>query len=74
MKKPNQELFRILRFAIRYSGWHTYGSDVSKHVYRAARLGLLEVNRKERVFQLAQPESEKTSVHWVNPPVLKPKV
>ncbi len=56
MKKPNQELFRILKFAIQYPGWHLYQSDVSRHVYRAARLGLFEVNRKSREFRLIQPE------------------
>lgn len=42
MKKPNSELFRLLRFAIRFPGWHSYAPDVRRHVKRAVELGLLE--------------------------------
>ncbi len=42
---------RLLRFAISYPGWHTYGKDKSTvgAVKRCAALGLLEVN-KHRQF------------------------
>ena len=60
MKKPNQELFRLLRFAIRFPGWHTYASDVRKHVYRAEQLGLLEVSRHTKQFKLLSPEIKTT--------------
>jgi hypothetical protein len=68
MKKPNQELFRIIRFAISYSGWHTYAPDVSKHVYRAERLGFLEVSRKTKQFRLLRTESQRPEPYWVNWP------
>ncbi|SRR5260221_14168620 len=77
MKKPNQELFRIVRFAIRFQGWHTYGADVRKHVYRAEQLGFLEVSRGTKQFRLLPPDIKTTielpevkpviKVHWINP-------
>lgn len=76
MKKPNQELFRIVRFAIKFPGWHTYGSDVRKHVYRAGELGFLDVVRETKQFRLKLPERQIVEipevkpvikVHWANP-------
>jgi len=52
MKKPNQELFRLLRFAIRFPGWHSYDSSVAKHIKRAAALEFLEVDTKTKQFRL----------------------
>jgi hypothetical protein len=52
MKSPNSELFRLVRFAIRYRGWHTFGPDARKHVLRGAELGLLEVNMVTKQFRL----------------------
>lgn len=70
MKKPNQELFRILRFAIRFPGWHSYASDVNKHVNRAEALGLLEVNRQTKQFKLFSgldiSDKPVIKVHWIN--------
>ncbi len=68
MKRPNQELFRILKFAIRFPGWHTYGSDVRKHVYRAEALGFLEVSKGTKQFRLSKPSLEYT------PPIELPNV
>jgi len=44
---------RLLRFAISYPGWHTYGKDKSTvgAIKRCAALGLLEVN-EHRQFRL----------------------
>jgi hypothetical protein len=52
MKSPNSELFRLVRFAIQYRGWHSFGPDAREHVLRAAELGLLEVNVRTKQFRL----------------------
>lgn len=53
MNKPNSELFRLVRFAIRYpNGWHTYSPDARKHIMRAVELDLLDVNTDTKQFRL----------------------
>lgn len=50
-----KNMLRILRFAISYKGWHTYGRDRSTvdAISRLSNLGLIEVNRF-RQFRLKQ--------------------
>jgi hypothetical protein len=48
---------RMLRFAIRYDGWHSYGRDVARTARRLAGHGLLEISAT-RQFRLARPVSE----------------
>jgi hypothetical protein len=52
MKAPNTELFRLVRFAIQYRGWHSYAPDMRSHLLRAERLGLLEVSKDTKQFRL----------------------
>jgi hypothetical protein len=52
MKAPNSELFRLLRFAIRFRGWSTYQDDARVHVIRGEALGFFEVDRRARRFRL----------------------
>ena len=59
MKKPNSELFRLLRFAIKYPVWHTYDPSCTKHVMRGAKLDFFEVNTKTKQFRLWVP------INWV---------
>lgn len=40
----SSEQARLLRFAIKYKGWHGYGADVSRVVHGLVKWGLLEVN------------------------------
>jgi hypothetical protein len=40
----SSEQARLLKFAIKYSGWHGYSSDVSRVIYGLVKWGLLEVN------------------------------
>lgn len=51
---------RLLRFAIRFRGWHNYGYD--KPTVRALasleRLGLIEIDRVTRQFILAKQEGK----------------
>ena len=44
---------RLLEFAIRYKGWHSYGTDTAtvKTVKSLVKLGLLEIN-SYRQFRL----------------------
>jgi hypothetical protein len=58
MKAPNSELFRLLRFAIRYPGWHPYQGDAAPHVLRGYDLEFFEVDTKAKRFRLATPEPE----------------
>ena len=55
MRKPNSELFRLLRFAIKYPGWHTYAPSMARHIKRAESLGLLEVSVENKQFKLPAP-------------------
>lgn len=56
MRSPNQELFRLLRFAIRYANtWHHFGADARPHVKRGMELGVFAVDWKKREFTLATP-------------------
>ena len=57
MRAPNSELFRLVRFAIRFRGWHPFQTDARPHIQRAANLGLLEVDWDTRQFRLPEPES-----------------
>lgn len=59
MKAPNTELFRLVRFAIKYPGWHSYDSTMTKHIKRAVELGLLEKSNNSRQFRLPLPFSKK---------------
>jgi hypothetical protein len=54
MKRPNQELFRLLRFAIHYPGWHLFQGDARKHIKRGAELGFFDVNYASKEFRLTQ--------------------
>ena len=56
MKSPNSEMFRLIRFAIRFRGWHSYGLTARKDLKRASDLGLLEVNWDTKQFRLTEPE------------------
>jgi hypothetical protein len=49
---------RLLRFAIRYPGWHGYGKDRSTvdAVNGLEYLGLLEISRETRQFRLVPSE------------------
>jgi hypothetical protein len=49
MKKPNAELFRLLRLAIRYPGWHPCGPDATRHMVRGQQLGFFDVERRKSV-------------------------
>jgi len=54
--KPNQEMFRLLRFAIKYQdGWHHFGIQARPHVKRGQELGFFAVDWKKRQFTLATP-------------------
>ena len=55
MQKPNYELFRLVKFAMKYPGWHSYASSLTRHIKRAEGLGLLEVNRETKQFKLPSP-------------------
>lgn len=54
----SKEQARLLRFAIRYPGWHSYGRDVQRVVDRLGGLGLLELSTISRQFRLARPVTE----------------
>jgi hypothetical protein len=54
-KKPNQELFRLLKFAISYPGWHSFDSSMTKHVRRGSTLGFLEISDTKQ-FRLRAPK------------------
>jgi hypothetical protein len=59
MKAPNSELFRLLRFAIRYPGWHPYQGDAAPHIRRGTNLEFFEVDKRpgrEPRFRLATPD------------------
>jgi hypothetical protein len=68
MKKPNAELFRLLRFAIRYPGWHVYQTDARPHVQRGEALGLFEMDRKAQKFRLPRGSMEESSEARLAPP------
>lgn len=55
MKKPNQEMYRLIRFAIKYPGWHSYAPDVARHIRRAVELEFLEIDSKTKQFRLKPP-------------------
>jgi len=59
-KKPNSELFRLLRFAIRYPGWHVYQADARPHVQRGEALGLFEMDREKKKFRLPRGSMEES--------------
>ena len=50
---------RLMRFAIAYPGWQSYGKDKSTvgAINALARRGFIEVNRETRQFRLALDES-----------------
>lgn len=54
MKKSNSELFRLLRFAIKYPGWHTYAQDCRKHVLRGAELEFFDIKPETKQFRLKE--------------------
>jgi hypothetical protein len=57
MGKPNAELFRLLRFVIRYPNeWHIFQGDARPHVMRGASLGFFHVDTLTKKFRLATPE------------------
>jgi len=56
MGRPNAELFRLVRFAIRFPGWHVYQGDARPHIMRGANLGFFEVDTLTKKFRLATPE------------------
>ncbi len=58
MNRPNQELFRLLRYAIHYPGWHPFGKDAVKHIKRGSDLGFFDVNYAEKKFRLPTPMTE----------------
>jgi hypothetical protein len=47
---------RLLKFAIKYQGWHGYGTDQTtvRVVYGLVRLGILELSDISRQFRLIQ--------------------
>lgn len=49
----SSEQARLLRFAIKYRGWNSYGVDVSRVVHGLVKWGLLEVN-EHRQFRLKE--------------------
>ena len=49
----SSEQARILRFAIKYPGWQSYSSSMSKVVRGLEQWGLLEVNEHKQ-FRLAK--------------------
>ena len=55
MQKPNYELFRLVKFAMKYPGWHSYAPSMNRHIKRAESLGLLEVNFECKLFKLPSP-------------------
>jgi len=57
-KKPNAELFRLLRFAIRYPGWHNFGSDARPHLKRGEALSLFEIDYALNRFRLPRGSME----------------
>ena len=52
-----KNMIRLLRFALSYPGWHSYGKDRSttKALSRLCNLDLIEIN-SFRQFRLAQPK------------------
>lgn len=54
MKKPNQELFRLLRFAINYPHWQPYQKDAHKHILRGVELGFFEVRALDEQLKVRQ--------------------
>jgi hypothetical protein len=62
MKAPNSELFRLLRFAIRYPGWHVYQGDAAPHIMRGANLEFFEVDTGAKRFRLATPEAPEANI------------
>lgn len=57
-----KNILRLLRFAISYPGWHTYGKDRSTvdALRRLENLGLIERN-EHRQFRLIPPLYERES-------------
>lgn len=51
-----KNMLRLLKFAIKYQTWHTYGKDQStvRALNRLVNLGLIEKN-EHRQFRLIQP-------------------
>lgn len=45
---------RVLKFAIKYRGWHSYAKDAvtTRVIYKLSNLELLKVNRETRQFSL----------------------
>lgn len=55
MNKPNSELFRLLRFAIKYpNSWHVYHTGMRKHIKRGVDLGFFERDIKTKQFRLVR--------------------
>ena len=54
-----RHMIRLLKFAIRYPGWQSYGKDRNtvNAVNRLAGMGFLEVN-EYRQFRLVRPAVE----------------
>ena len=53
-KKPNQELFGLLRFAIKYAHEGTpFQSDCLQTIKKGERLGFFKVDYKNKLFSLA---------------------
>jgi hypothetical protein len=61
MGKPNAELFRLLRFAIRYPGWHVYQADARPHLKRGEALGLFEIDYVFCKFRLPRGSMEESA-------------
>jgi hypothetical protein len=60
-RKPNSELFRLLRFAIRFPGWHNFDSFARTHLKRGEALGLLEIDYTLDRFRLVRGSMEESA-------------
>jgi len=52
-----KEQARLLRFAIKYDGWHTYGGDAKRTLSQLEYHGLIEVSEKTKQFRLKKDAS-----------------
>ena len=57
-----RNMLRILKFAIRYQGWQTYGTDRATvcALNALGKQGFIEIDREYRQFRLDQPNELRT--------------
>jgi len=53
----NKNVMRLLKFAIQFQGWNTYGPDALHDLRYLENHGLILIDRKTRQFRLATPDA-----------------